>query len=129
MLDKIFGSHKKTGQENKKNAWNDLRSEEDVSRIAEESYNRPQLIFKHSTRCGISQMVWSRSRTAFETHQEDADLYYLDLLSFRQASNAVAAFFGIPHESPQLLIIRDGKVVAHASHGDITNSDFKELLA
>ena len=50
-----------------------------------------------------------------------ADLYYLDLLSYRDVSNEIGYRFQVMHQSPQLLVIKNGIVVAHASHGAINN--------
>ena len=126
MFKKLFGSSGQ-GQE-LQDGWNTLSTAEELEAIKEKSYQSPQLIFKHSTRCGISRMVWTSNRKSIEEIGENAGLYYLDLLANRAVSNEIAAQFGVVHQSPQVLVIRDGEVVAHASHGDISSMDFKIFL-
>lgn len=126
MFNKLFGN---TGQgQELQDAWNTLSATEELETIRQNSYQSPQLIFKHSTRCGISRMVWNGNRKGIEENGKNAGLYYLDLLENRAVSNDIAAQFGVVHQSPQVLVIRDGAVVAHASHGDISSMDFESLL-
>lgn len=103
--------------------WIPLNNEAQLNLIVEKSKTRPQLIFKHSTRCGISRMVINQFIEAYDFDQKDFDLYFLDLLSYREVSNEVAYKFQVLHESPQLLIIKNGVTVAHASHGGIHQID------
>ena len=100
--------------------WIPLNSIAQLNLITEASKSKPQIIFKHSNRCGISKMVLNRFIDDYELTEKRADLYYLDILNYRDVSNEVSYRFQILHESPQLLIIKDGEVVAHGSHGVIT---------
>jgi len=108
--------------------WIALNSIEQLDDIVLASKTRKQLIFKHSTRCGISRMVLNQFIDAYNV-DSDFDLYYLDLLVYRHVSNEVAYKFQVMHESPQLLVINKGKITAHASHGAINSVDlnFSEL--
>jgi bacillithiol system protein YtxJ len=65
---------------------------------------------------------------AYELSENELDLYYLDIISYRAVSNAVAHRFNVVHESPQILVIKNGMVVAQAGHGDISNLDLKDLV-
>ena len=103
--------------------WIPLNNEAQLNLIVEKSKSKPQLIFKHSTRCGISRMVINQFIEAYDFDQKDFDLYFLDLLSYREVSNEVAYKFQVLHESPQLIIIKNGRVEAHASHGGIQQID------
>ena len=98
--------------------WIKIQSEDQLDEIREKSTDRPQLIFKHSTRCSTSALVKSR----LERNQPPAsiDFYYLDLISYRPISNKIADTFRVHHESPQVLLIRDGKCVYEESHMGIT---------
>lgn len=110
----IFGSKSDDNSSNLN--WNQLSELSQLDTIVENSATRTQVIFKHSTRCGISRAVLKQ----FEKKViEDADLYYLDLLSYRAISNELAQKFNVIHQSPQLLVIKDGVVVAHDSHYDL----------
>lgn len=114
----IFGdsSHKDKAQSAA--AWHPLTSFKQLEEIAESSCEKPVVIFKHSTRCGISRAVLKQFEAEFDA-RANAHFYLLDLLNFREISNGIAQQFRIRHESPQLLLIRNGECVYNASHGDI----------
>lgn len=107
--------------------WINLSALHQLDDILEKSKTKTQLIFKHSTRCGISRMVMNQFIDAYDV-DANFDLYYLDLLNFRDASNEVGYRFQVMHESPQLLIIRNGVVVTHASHGAINGLDIEKFV-
>lgn len=105
--------------------WNYLERPEQLNDIVTESADNTVLIFKHSTRCNISRATLDR----LERNWKDAEVpnvkpYFLDLLSHRNISNAIAEQFHVEHESPQVLIIRNGKSVYDNSHYGI---DFNEI--
>ncbi|MDC3103851.1 bacillithiol system redox-active protein YtxJ [Flavobacteriales bacterium] len=89
----------------------------ELDKIKKDSFQNLQFIFKHSTRCSISKMVLSR----FKSTNDSASLsvYLLDLLKYRYLSNQIADSFNIKHESPQLLVIKDGECCKHSSHTSI----------
>lgn len=121
IFNSIFGN-KGTGNNKEKNKlpWISLDSLEQLKDIRDMSKIRPQFIFKHSTSCGISGMVLRMFRQRYNLAPKEADLYYLDLHAYRQISNEVAKEFGVYHQSPQLLVIKNGEVVDHSSHGAIS---------
>ena len=98
--------------------WIKLQTETQLDEIKERSNRRAQLIFKHSTRCSTSALVKGRLERAREP--EVIDFYYLDLLNHRPVSNKIADIFGVGHESPQVLLIRDGECIYDESHLAIT---------
>ena len=128
LFDKIFGG---TGEakEEKLLPWIPLNAVQQLDLIKEKSSTKTQLIFKHSTRCGISSMVMKQFVSAYDFTEKDADLYYLDLLNFREVSNEVGYKFQVMHQSPQLLVIKNGVVVAHESHGAINDMDLSKYIA
>jgi bacillithiol system protein YtxJ len=81
-------------------------------------------VFKHSTRCSISSVAKNRLERDCD---DSTEVYYLDLLAFRSLSNHIAHVSGVPHESPQLIVFRDGKSVGNASHFEISADFLKEL--
>jgi len=101
--------------------WITLQTEGQLDDIKERSTRRPQLIFKHSTRCSTSALVKGRLERGKEP--EAIDFYYLDLLNHRPISNKIADTFSVDHESPQVLLIRDGECVYDESHLGITMDD------
>ncbi len=97
--------------------WIPLTDVNQLDEIIKKSSGKYQAIFKHSTRCGISSGV----KRQFERQEDtgEIDFYYLDLLSYRAISDEIAARFGVMHQSPQLLVFKNGAVAAHGSHYDI----------
>jgi bacillithiol system protein YtxJ len=104
--------------------WQNLTEEAQLESIRLQSHNLPVVIFKHSTRCSISSMA--KNRLERETFPETIAFYYLDLLKYRSLSNKIAEEFQIWHESPQVLMIRNGACVYDESHGGITMEDLME---
>jgi len=101
----------------------------DLNQI-EEIKNQPgySLIFKHSTRCSVSMMAKRRFEMDWEVIPEDTSLYFLDLISHRSISAEIAEQFQVHHESPQILLIKDGNCVLDASHGDISADEVAEVI-
>ena len=128
MFKKLFGSSEpKEKKEEKVLPWLPLTTLDQLDKITEQSKGKTQLIFKHSTRCGISRMVMSQFVSAYDV-DSNADLYYLDLLNYRDVSNEVGYKFQVMHQSPQLLVVKNGVVVAHASHGGINEMELEKLI-
>jgi bacillithiol system protein YtxJ len=107
--------------------WIPLHSESQLEDIKIKSADRPQVIFKHSTRCSTSAVVKGRLERAKEP--EAIDFYYLDLLNFRPVSNRISDLFRIDHQSPQVLLIRNGECVYDESHMGITMDDIVDATA
>lgn len=99
--------------------WQELTGHEQLDGILKASFTRPQLIFKHSTRCSISSMALERFGREWDAGTE-AEIWYLDLLQHRDISNAIEARTGIVHQSPQAILLKDGEVAYDASHSAIS---------
>ena len=125
----LFGGSN-SGDEKKSSGipWIPLNSVAQLKDIKEASSSRPQVIFKHSTSCGISRMVLNMFKSSYGLEDGQMDLYFLDLLANRDVSNAVAAEFGVMHQSPQLLIVKNGVVVMHDSHNAISNIKLEQYI-
>ncbi len=104
--------------------WIALTSEAQLQELISASATTPQLIFKHSTRCGISSMA--KSRLERKEQPAGIDFYFLDLLKYRNLSQQVASTFKISHESPQVLLIKNGQCVYDESHSGITMDEIVE---
>ncbi|WP_250432616.1 bacillithiol system redox-active protein YtxJ [Hanstruepera flava] len=126
ILNKLFGTSEP--KETKQLPWIPLNEIQQLQHITEKSKTKTQVIFKHSTRCGISRMVMNQFVESYNLTEKELDLYYLDLLSYRNVSNEVGYKFQVMHESPQLLVIKNGVTVAHASHGAINTIDLKRFV-
>jgi bacillithiol system protein YtxJ len=125
MFKKLFGLSEP--KEEKVLPWIPLTTVDQLDTIVETSKGKAQLIFKHSTRCGISRMVINQFTSAYDLNT-NSDLYYLDLLSNRAVSNEISNKFQVMHQSPQLLVIKNGVAVAHASHGAINDVDLSRYI-
>ncbi|NND62718.1 MAG: bacillithiol system redox-active protein YtxJ [Flavobacteriaceae bacterium] len=108
--------------------WNVLNSLDQLDAIAKESESIPVAIFKHSTRCGISRMVIRQFESSYSIDPNQLKLYYLDLLSYRDVSNEVGYRFQVIHQSPQLIVIKNGNAVAHASHHGISANSLQNYI-
>lgn len=106
--------------------WINFTESHQIQEIIELSKQEPVLIFKHSTRCSISSTSLNRLERAWNL--EHAKAYYLDLIAFRPISNSIAEVFGVEHQSPQILIIKDGKCVYTESHWDIAFDTIQPYL-
>lgn len=106
--------------------WIPLRSIEDLEQVIHLSQEKPQVIFKHSTRCNISSVAKNRLERAGTTGE--LQFHYLDLISDRPSSNSVAERFAVEHESPQILVIKNGKCVYNESHMGIDMDEIKDQL-
>src|ERR1700712_4138297 len=106
--------------------WIPLTKEEQLTQIAEKSATVPQVIFKHSTRCGTSSMVLSRLERS--EAPDDIDFYYLDLIAHRNISALIAQEFNVYHESPQILLIKNGECIYDESHMGIRMDEVVEQV-
>ena len=103
--------------------WIPLLNEQQLEEIKKNSGSRPQVIFKHSIRCSGSSMARSRlDRHEFPT---GIDFYFLDIVNHRSISNKIAADFHVRHESPQVLIIKEGECIYDESHSGIHMDEIK----
>ncbi|KMQ58796.1 general stress protein [Chryseobacterium sp. BLS98] len=119
FFDKIFGAKENP---ERKSFWKELETEEDLTKAIESSYHHKIAIFKHSTRCFISKTVLKNFEKEIDNLDHNVELYYLDLLQHRLISIKISDNLGIRHESPQLIVIENGKVINSASHEDISTS-------
>ena len=109
--------------------WKPLESIAAVEQLKKDSYERPVVIFKHSTRCSISSMALNRlERSWNENEMEKVAIFFLDLIRHRDVSQQVAESFRVMHQSPQLLLIHKGECVYDASHMGISYQTLKNQL-
>jgi bacillithiol system protein YtxJ len=110
--------------------WHPLTDLAQLETLRAESFQQPILIYKHSTSCSISATALNRLERSWNAHEmTHLKAYQLDLLRYRPVSNAVAEQFEVAHESPQVLILRDGVCVYHASHFGISYPAVKAQVA
>jgi bacillithiol system protein YtxJ len=111
------------------NMWQEITERNQLEELSKQSGQEPVLIFKHSTRCGISSMALNRLERSWSDQDSNRIRpFLLDIIQHCDISNAVASTFNVEHESPQVLIIRDGKCVYDASHMGINHADILDAV-
>lgn len=105
--------------------WSELSTVAQLDELITESKTKPVAIFKHSTSCGTSNMVKDQLDDAWKQDHEEVKFYYLDLLANRGVSNEVARRFKVVHQSPQMILLKNGRAVYDSSHMSI---DFDQVL-
>lgn len=106
--------------------WISLTGIDELTLIKEKSFHKPQVIYKHSTRCGTSSLVLNRLEKA--SRVPEADFYYLDVIRNRNVSNEIAQLFNVYHESPQVLLIKNGECKFEESHTGISMDELTEQI-
>lgn len=127
VFSNIFGSSEKQNDSNSKINWIPLTDLGQLNEIIDISNEKPAVIFKHSTRCSVSRMALKQFENEFDL-DDKVDSYFLDLLEHRVISNEIASRFGVYHQSPQLLLIKEGKSVYDVSHEAIDAGELKGKL-
>lgn len=125
LFKNLFNSNKPEKELQNPFPWKPFTSKFQLEEFVETSKTQTVFLFKHSTRCHISKTVMRRLEESFDLNDEQIGCYYLDLLNFRELSNEVAARFQVIHQSPQLLVIKNGACVAQGSHYEILEMDIK----
>ncbi len=103
---------------------NSLMDIDQIDKIINLSDQRPVLIFKHSKRCGISNIVLKRFEGLIRNESDKINYFLLDIIKYRNISNLIEDKFQVQHQSPQLLVIDKGNVTAHYSHYGILDAKF-----
>ncbi|WP_396152191.1 bacillithiol system redox-active protein YtxJ [Flavobacterium sp.] len=125
----IFKENANTSKEevNETAKFYTLDKMEQFDEIDEISQTKPVVLFKHSRRCSISRMALKQFDAEFNYPEEKIDWYLLDLLNHRDLSNEIASRYNVVHQSPQIVVIRNGKAVFNESHDSISAEDLKQF--
>ena len=107
--------------------WSLLTTEEQLTGLLEKSFSNPQVIFKHSTRCSVSSVI--KTRLEKSAIPPGIDFHYLDLLVYRPLSNKIAEALHVYHESPQVLLVKDGECIFDESHIAVYMEDIAAQVA
>lgn len=108
--------------------WDMLTSIDQLDTIDELSKEKTVVLFKHSTTCGISAGAKTRLESEWPDLSGDVQFYYLDLLSYRSISNEIANRYSVRHESPQIIVLKDGKAIHDTSHHRISVADLNKVV-
>ena len=127
LFSSLFGNSENQNSSESKMNWIQLTDLGQLNEISMLSNEKPVIIFKHSTRCSISRMALKQFENEFDS-KDEVEVYFLDLLEHRDISNEIATRFNVYHQSPQLLLIKEGKSVYDVSHSDIDAVELKGKL-
>ncbi|MCC9020283.1 MULTISPECIES: bacillithiol system redox-active protein YtxJ [Flavobacterium] len=127
FLNSIFGNSESADTPKSNVNWTQLTDVAQLMEIEAISNEKPVVIFKHSTRCSISRMALKQFEREYAL-EDTVGAYFLDLIAYRDVSNEIASRFSVYHESPQLILIRNGKAVYDVSHSDIDAEALKNKI-
>ena len=127
FLNSIFGNSDNSESQKSNVNWIPLTNLAQLNDIESMSNVKPIVIFKHSTRCSISRFALKQFEREYDL-DENVDAFFLDLIEHRDVSNEIASKFGVYHESPQLILIKNGKAVYDVSHSDINAEALKAKI-
>ena len=108
--------------------WIDIETMGQLDSAVSRSFSIPVLIYKHSTRCGLRNIVRSRLEKSWENAPIDVECYFVDLIANRPISDAIENLFMVPHQSPQVLLLIDGNCVFHSSHMGVNYQAIKHAV-
>lgn len=108
---------------------NEISTDEAWEQCLSRSQEQPVLVFKHSTRCGISSSAYNRVQAYLEEQSEPPETFLVKVVEHRPVSNRVAADMGVVHASPQMILVHQGSAVWNASHHGINADSIETALA
>jgi bacillithiol system protein YtxJ len=118
----------KPNQAANKLIWNSLNTVEGLEQAILNSVDKPSLFFKHSTRCSISSMALNRFENAFSADNSRCNLYFIDLIAYRDVSDEIAEKLNVLHQSPQVIVLDNHQVIYTASHSGIDAQQIETIL-
>jgi bacillithiol system protein YtxJ len=107
----------------------EIRTEDEMRAFLEASNGTLSVLFKHSPTCGTSQVAWEEWEEWIHSSPSGVSLAWCDVVGARPAARGIASWLGVLHQSPQVLVLRDGKCVAHASHYSITRDWLRNAVS
>ncbi len=124
IIDRFFGGKEPLNVED----WKVLNQTNQLDEIIEISFQKPVVIFKHSISCGISAMAKHQLEHNWTFDAADLDFYYLDLINHRAISNKIETQFGVYHQSPQLIVVKNGEAIFNTSHHRVNMEVLKKAI-
>ncbi|MEL6945699.1 MAG: bacillithiol system redox-active protein YtxJ [Bacteroidota bacterium] len=125
FLDRILSAQ----QEDLLGDWKVLNDLSQLDQLVTDSHNKPVVLFKHSIRCGTSSMMKHQLEGNWNFDAQDLDFYYLDLINYRAISNEIADRFGVVHQSPQIIVLKEGKAIYDTSHHMISVEGIRSAIS
>ncbi|WP_163411267.1 bacillithiol system redox-active protein YtxJ [Flavobacterium ajazii] len=127
FFNSLFGNSDNSEASKSKVNWTELTNILQLQEVEAISNEKPVVIFKHSTRCSISRMALKQFEREYDL-ENVVDPYFLDLIAHRDISNEIAERYNVYHESPQLILIKNGKAVYDVSHSSIDAETLKSKV-
>ena len=109
-------------------AWTELIEESQFNKEILGSKSGLHVVFKHSPRCGISSFALKGFERSSYFKSSNDSLWILNVLESKNLSLQIAKDMNIRHESPQILVFSNGKVIHHASHSSIDADSIEGML-
>lgn len=109
-------------------AFTPLQSTTELDAAIQQSFSEPVLVMKHSRTCGVSAQAFDEVKQWLKQN-DDTRVYLVTVQTDREVARAITDRLGVRHESPQMLILRDGRAAWHASHYRVTSSAIEQALA
>jgi bacillithiol system protein YtxJ len=129
FIDKLFKTQQNNAKEEQTGIqWEPLESVDQLDNVIKNSTLKPKVIFKHSTRCGISRMVLRQFENGFEKNDDEVTFYFLDLLNYKEVSAAVASKLNVVHQSPQVIILYNKEILHTESHQGIDIKKVQQIV-
>ena len=107
--------------------WSSITSVEMLVDVYSNSESKPNLFFKHSTRCSISSMALNGFERNWNKEVE-CNLYFIDLIAHRDVSQKLAELSGVIHQSPQAIVVSANKIIYSATHSGIDAADIESRI-
>ena len=118
FFNKMFGTNEE-GSSSPKVNWNQLDDLKVIDEAIALSYEKPVILFKHSSRCSISRFALKQFENDYNFSSEQLEPFFLDLINHRNISNEIAERFQVEHQSPQLIVVKEGVAIFSSTHSDI----------
>jgi bacillithiol system protein YtxJ len=129
FMDKLFKTQQNNINEEQTGIqWEPLESVDQLDNVIKNSTLKPKVIFKHSTRCGISRMVLRQFENDFKKNDDEVTFYFLDLLNYREVSADVASKLNVVHQSPQVIILYNKEILHTESHQGIDIKKVQQIV-
>jgi bacillithiol system protein YtxJ len=129
FMDKLFKTQQNNVNEEQTGIqWEPLESVDQLDNVIKNSTLKPKVIFKHSTRCGISRMVLRQFENDFKKNDDEVTFYFLDLLNYREVSADVASKLNVIHQSPQVIILYNKEILHTESHQGIDIKKVQQIV-
>lgn len=108
--------------------FKEITSSPEFAELLAESCQRKIIIFKHSTTCPISERAYQEVKAFIQNSKDDVLVVMIKVIESRPVSNQVANDLEVKHQSPQVLLLSNRKVLWHTSHQSVTKDNIIKAL-